>query len=198
MKNPSWLCLPIAAAACSTAPPTQAPEAPPNVAEAPPASASSYSDIGGPSGEPPPPTPMPKGAAFDPVSGTLGGASWDLKGAGTVGPVQKDGTVIVAFANYPIDCGTHDAAPGDRTIMLVIPWEKGAQVDIGALKAKAAQAISVDDKKKQSPVKAWHPKGTLTVMAAPTKLNSSGRVKIDLTSGKDAISAEIPVKFCSS
>ena len=132
------------------------------------------------------------------MGGTLGGAPWDLKGAGTAGPVQKDGTVLVALANYPIDCGVHAAAPGDRTIMLLIPWEKGAKVDVGTLKAKDAAAISVDDKKKQTPVKGWKPKGTVEVLGAPTRLNSSGRIKIDLTSGKDAISAEVPVKFCSS
>ncbi len=198
MKTLRWLCLAAAAAGCSPAPPTQVPDEPPNAAEAPPASASTYADIGGPGGEPPPATPAPKGDAFTPVSGTLGGAPWELKGAGTAGPVQKDGTVLVALANYPIDCGAHAAAPGDRTIMLLIPWEKGAKVDVGALKAKDAAAISVDDKKKQSPVKGWRPKGTVEVLGAPTRLNSSGRIKIDLTSGKDAISAEVPVKFCSS
>jgi hypothetical protein len=199
MKKLRWLCLSVAATACSPSPPTQVPEEPPNAAEAPPASASTYADIGGPGGEAPPATPAPTGEAFAPVSGTLGGAPWDLKGAGTVGPVQKDGTVLVALANYTVDCGTHAAAPGDRTIMLLIPWEKGAKVDLGTLKPKEAQAIAVDDKKKQAPVKAWKPKGTIEVLSASTKLNSSGRIKIDLTSGKsDAISAEVPVKFCSS
>ncbi len=198
MKTYAWISLSFAAAACSTAPPSQAPEAPPNAAEAPPASASTYADIGGPNGEAPPATPALKGDAFPPVTGSLGGAPWELKGAGTSGPVQKDGTVVVTLANYPVDCGTHEAAPGDRTILLVVPWEKGAKVDVGALKPKEAQAISVDDKKKQSAVKGWKPKGTLEVLGAPTKLNSSGRIKIDLTSGKDAISAEVPVKFCSS
>jgi hypothetical protein len=185
--------------ACSPAPPSQVPDAPLNAAEAPPASASTYADIGGPGGEAPPATPAPTGEAFAPVGGTLGGAPWDLKGAGTIGAVQKDGTVLVILANYPVDCGTHAAAPGDRTIALLIPWEKGAKVDLGALKPKEASAVAVDDKKEQAAVKGWKPKGTVEVLAAPTRLNSSGRIKIDLTSGKtDAITAEIPVKFCAS
>jgi hypothetical protein len=181
--------------ACSPPPPAQVVEPLPS----PSASASADPDISGPGGEAPPPPPPPPMAdtAFQPVQGSLGGAPWELKGAGTVAAVKSDGTVLVLLANYNIDCGPHTPAPGEGTIAVAIPWAKGTKVDLGTLKGKDLAAASFDEKRKKPvPVKGWKPKGTIEVLSAPNKVGSSGRIRIDLSSGSDGIKAEIPVKLC--
>jgi hypothetical protein len=129
------------------------------------------------------------------VSATLGGATWELKGAGT-GAVQADGTVVVTLANYNIDCGAHAPGPGDKLITVTIPWEKG-KVDLASLKGKALVATQFDEKKKKlDPLRDFRPTGTIEVLSAPTKLRTSGRIRIDLSNKLDAVKGEIPVKFC--
>lgn len=198
MKRSALLFLAALAASCasSNTPPTQVKE---QLPEAPSASPSAGHDMANSEGkmeEPPPPSAPTE--AFPPIQGTLDGKPWELKGAGTVGPVRADGNVEVIFANYPIDCSSHTQTPDDRTITLLVPWKAKTRIDLGTLKGKEVSAVMIDDKKKKpAPIKGFKPKGTLDVLAAPTKLNSSGRVKIELSSGKqDGIKAEIPVRFC--
>ena len=116
-----------------------------------------------------------------------------------MGPIQKDGYVLVALGNYVLDCGTREATPEDRTLSLLIPWKARTKLDLSTLKATEAFATTFDEKKKKpAPLKGFKPKGSVEVVAAPTGLKSSGRIKLELTSGKDAITAEIPVKLCFS
>ncbi|MFT3764705.1 MAG: hypothetical protein QM820_04190 [Minicystis sp.] len=202
MNRLAWLVLSLAAASCTPpAPPAQVVEPLPPVPEAPsgtPTAGPLSADMPGADGKAVEAPVGPPAEAFQPVSGTLGGKPWELKGAGTLGPVQKDGNVLVALANYPIDCGQRDATPEDRTITLLIPWKARTRLDLGALGAKEASATAIDEKKKKPvPIKGFKPKGTVDVLAAPTRMKSSGRIKIDLTSGKeDAIKAEVPVRLC--
>lgn len=196
MRRLACLLLPLAAVACASTPPAAEPTAAPEAASAAPsASASAAADIpAAPAAAPeaaPPPTD-----AFPSASGTLDGKPWDLKGAGTAGPVQKDGSVLIGLGNYGIDCGAYAATAGDRTIVLQIPWKEGAKLDLAKLKKADAWATSVDDKKKLGPIKGFKPTGKVEVLAAPTKEKSSGRIRIELKSGKDTIMAEVPVKFC--
>lgn len=186
------------AALCNPEPPAQVPQTAPTVAaEVASAAAKVDPDMPGQNGETPPPPPAPPANPFPSVSGTLGGSPWELKGAGTTAQVQADGTVLIALGNYLIDCSVHTPGPGDRTIVLQMPWQKGAKVDLATLKGKELSATAFDEKRKKlGPVKGWKPKGTAEIVAAPTKGNSSGRIKIELTSGGDSITAEVPVKFC--
>lgn len=196
MKKLGWLCLSFASAACATPPPAQVPDKTTSVADAPAASGSAAPDMPGP-GDGTFTAPAPPADAFQPVTGTLGGAPWELKGAGTMGPLQKDGTVLVGLANYPIACGeAHEAAPGDRTIVVAIPWKQGAKTELAKLKPADIKATEINAKNKSVSVKGWRPKGTIEVLGAPTRAKTSGRIKIELTSGKDSISAEVPVRFC--
>jgi hypothetical protein len=195
MKRLAWLCLPLASASCAPpAAPVQVVEPLPTVA----ASAAPSPDMPGSDGKGVPEPLGPPTEAFQPVQGTLGGKPWELKGAGTTGPVTKDGTVVIALANYPIDCGAHTQAPEDRVITLTIPWKAKMRLDLGALSAKETTATLIDEKKgKPAPIKGWKPKGSLDVLAAPTGAKSSGRIKVELKSGKeDALTAEVPVRFC--
>jgi len=182
--------------AAASAPPAQVKDPLP---EAPSASPTAGRDMANEEGKmPEPPPPSAPTEAFQPVNGTLGGKPWELKGAGTLGPVQGDGNVQIVLANYPVDCALHTPGPDDRTITLLIPWKAKMRLDLGALKAKEASAAAMDEKKKKpAPIRGFKPKGTLDVLAAPTRTNSSGRIKIELKSGKeDGIQAEIPVRFC--
>lgn len=201
MKRAAWL-LPLAVASCATLQqqPAQVVEPLPTVPDAPAASASpaAGADMPGADGKA---VETPIGApaeAFQPVSGTLDGKPFELKGAGTAGPIRADGNVQITLANYSIDCGLHDPTPDDRTITITIPWKAKTRLDLSALAAKETWATAIDPKKKKAtPLKGWKPKGTVDVLTAPTRAKSSARIKIDLQSGKDtSISAEIPVRLC--
>jgi len=195
MKRLASFCLVLASTACIGTPPAQVVEPLPTIPDAPAGSATAVpADIGASLD---PGTPPPPAEPFQSVLGTLGGKPWELKGAGTAGPVQKDGSVVITLGNYLIDCSAHVAGPDDRTITLTIPWKAHAKVELATLKATEAAATFIDEKKKKAtPVKGWKPKGTVEVMGAPTGAKSSGRIKIELTSGNDAITAEVPVKLC--
>lgn len=196
MKNFAPLAALFAAScAAASAPPQQIKEPLPEV---PSASPSVGPDMARPDGkvvEAPPPEPPRE--AFQPVIGTLDGKPWELRGAGTAATVLPDGTVQIALANYPIDCGIYEGKADDRTITVVVPWKEKASVDLGKLGAKAATATAWDEKKKKPvALRGFRPKGTLEVLAAPNRAKTSGRIRIELTSGKDEIKAEIPVRFC--
>ncbi len=200
MKRLVWYCLPLASAACAaaTTPPAQVVDPLPTVAEVPSnAPSAAPADIGASLD---PGTPPPPPESFQPVSGTLGGSAFQLKGAATSGPIQKDGYVLVQLGNYVLDCGVREATPEDRTISILIPWKAHTKLDLGTLKATEAFATTFDDKKKKpAPLKGFKPKGSVEVVAAPSGMRSSGRIKLDLSSGKDsALTAEIPVKLCMS
>jgi hypothetical protein len=200
MRHLALLTALVASTCSAPKPPAQVTEPLPTVADAPSGSpaAPTGRDMANDDGKMPDPVLAPPAEAFQPVSGILGGKPWDLKGAGTLGPVGADGNVAVVLANYPVDCGHHDPGPDDRTITLTIPWKAKMRLDLGALNGKEASAAAMDEKKKKPvAIRGFKPKGTLDVVAAPTGPKSSGRIKIDLTSGKeDAIKAEIPVRFC--
>jgi hypothetical protein len=195
-KLAALIALATSRALCNPPPPAQAPEEKVNVpGEAASASAHGDPDIGE-NGQAPPPPPPPA-EAFPAVRATLGGGAWEIKGAATIGPVGGDGTVAITLGNYNVECGAHAPAAGDLTLTFTIPWEKGAKVDIAALKAKAILAAGYDEKKKTlEPLKSWKPTGTIEVLAAPTKGKSSGRIRINLEAKLDAVRAEIPVRFC--
>ena len=199
MKRLAWLALPLSITSCAEAqkPPAQVVEPLPPVPTAAPSGGPS-SDMPGSDGKTVQEPITPPSEAFQPVAGTLAGKPWELKGAGTLGKVQADGSVQIALANYPIDCGAREASPDDRVITLVIPWKAKTRLDLGKLTAKESSATLIDEKKKKAVgIRGWRPKGTVDVLAAPNRQKSSGRIKIELTSGKDdKITAEIPVKLC--
>jgi hypothetical protein len=202
MKKLALLLLASSRAICNTAPPAQIPEEPANVpGEAASAAASASAkaespDMGLAAGELPPPPPPPA-EAFQSIPATLDGSPFEIKGAGTTTPVNADGNVTIALANYNIDCATRPAAVGDRVVTFTIPWQKGTKVDVATLKGKSTAASQFDEKKKKlDPVKAWKPSGSIEVLAAPTKGKTSGRVRVDVSNKQDGIKAEIPIRFC--
>jgi hypothetical protein len=104
--------------------------------------------------------------------------------------------VQIALANYPIDCGIYEGKADDKTITLVVPWKEKASVDLAKLGGKASATAWDEKKKKPAALRGFRPKGTVEVLAAPNRAKTSGRIRIELTSGKDEIKAEIPVRFC--
>lgn len=203
MIRHTWLFLALTACSAASQAPGQVVEPLPTIAEATsgtPKAGAPPADMPGADGKAVPEPLGPPAEAFQPVSGTLDGKSFELKGAGTLGPVQPDGNVVIVLANYPVDCGKREPGAEDRTITLTVPWKAKIRVDLGALSAKEASATAVDPKKKKpAPIRGFKPKGSLDVLAAPAGPKSSGRIKLDLTSGKsDALQAEVPVRYCFS
>ncbi|MEO7332199.1 MAG: hypothetical protein ABI193_26725 [Minicystis sp.] len=196
MKQLACFALLLTSAACSApVPPKQVPESAPTIAEAASGAPSAAAADIGVSLDPG--VPSAPSEPFPGVAGTLDGKPWELKGAATAGPIQKDGTVVLAFGNYLMSCGAHEATPEDRTITIVVPWKAKTKVDLAKLRSTETWAMGYDEKKKKADkIKNWKPKGTLEVVSAPTGQKSSGRIKIELTAGKDAITAEIPMRFC--
>jgi hypothetical protein len=185
-------------AICNPAPPAQvAEEAPPAPADSAVASARAEgADMGLAANEQPAPPPPPP-EAFQSIPATLDGSTFDIRGAGTTGPITADGNVTIALANYIIDCKEHPAAAGDRIVTFTVPWQKNTKVDVATLKGKATIASQFDEKKKKlDPVRAWKPSGSIEVVSAPTKGKSSGRVRFEVFNKQDTIKAEIPVRFC--
>lgn len=202
MNRFGWLLVPAVLASCAKLqqPPAQVVEPLPTIADAPGSASASPgpADMPGADGKAVE-TPISAPAeAFQPVSGTLDGKPFELKGAGTAGPIRADGNVQVTLANYSIDCGHHAATPEDRTITITIPWKAKTRLDLSALAAKETSATAFDEKKKKPmPIRSWKPKGTVDVLTAPTRAKSSARIKIELTNGKDtSLTAEIPVRLC--
>jgi hypothetical protein len=184
----------LAACASANAPPKQITEPLP---VAPSASPSAGPDIGKPDGKiEEPKLPEPPREAFQPVIGTLDGKPFELRGAGTAGTVLPDGSVQVTLANYPIDCGIYEGKADDRAISLIVPWKEKGSADLGKPSTKAAATAWDEKKKKAAPIRGFRPKGTIEVLSAPNRAKTSGRIKIELTSGKDELKAEIPVRFC--
>jgi len=145
---------------------------------------------------PEPEPAAPQAPKFPAIQGTLDGKPFEIKGAGTAGPVQKDGTVLLALASYPIECGAHDSAEGDQTIALMVPWKSGEKVDLAKLGAKGAWATKAGPGGKVTNIKGFKPSGSVEVLGAPGESGRTGRIRFDITSGKDAIEGEVPVKVC--
>lgn len=147
------------------------------------------------SSAPAPEPAAPEPPKFPAIEGTLEGQPFVIKGAGTAGPVQKDGTVLLALASYPIECGAHESAEGDRTIALMVPWKSGGKVDVAKLGASGSWAMKVGPKG-PSKIKGFKPTGSVEVLGAPGEAGRMGRIRFDIKSGKDAVEGEVPVKVC--
>lgn len=147
-----------------------------------------------PAAEPEPTAPEPP--KFPSIEGTLDGKPFEIKGAATSGPVQKDGTVLVVLTSYPIECGGHDEAEGERSITLAVPWKSGAKADVAKLGPKGAFARNVGPAGKAANIKGFKPTGSIEVLGAPAEAGRTGRIRFALASGKDAIEGEVPVKVC--
>lgn len=141
--------------------------------------------------EPAPPEPP----RFPTITGTLEGKPFELRGAGTAGPVQKNGEVLVALASYAIECGAHETAEGDQSIVVMVPWKDGEKVDLSKLGTNGVWAMKVG-KAGPTRIKGFKPSGAVEVLMAPGEAGKTGRVRFEIKSGKDAIAGEVPVKVC--
>jgi hypothetical protein len=144
-------------------------------------------------------------AAVHPVPGATGsidGKPFSPKLAQIVGPMQKDGRVTLVLHEGSDCVAAGDAKPGDASMLLVVPWQDGYKTDLSALrrakKGNLGEAAFVrigDDGKKQVST-TFKPTGLLTVVSAPTKKDSTGKLKIDLQNGDYMVAGDLDVKVC--
>jgi hypothetical protein len=153
------------------------------------------------------PTGSSPPAAVHPVPGATGsleGAPFSPKLAQVVGPLQKDGRLVVMLHEGSDCISPSDAKPGDGSMTLMVPWEDGYKVDLGSLKrAKRrdlgeAAFVRVGTDGKTHVSKSFQPTGRLTVLSAPTTQNAFGKVKIDLSSGDYILAGDLDVKVCGA
>jgi hypothetical protein len=149
----------------------------------------------------------PAPAANHPVPGATGsleGAPFSPKLAQVVGPLQKDGRLVILLHEGSDCIAPSDAKPGDGSMTLMVPWEDGYKVDLGSLKrAKKkdlgeAAFVRVGSDGTAHVSKTFQPTGRLTVVSAPTTQNAFGKMKIDLSSGDYILNGDLDVKVCGA
>ena len=91
-------------------------------------------------------------------------------------------------------CGFLPATPGARKIGVVIAWTEGTKVDLAKLKGGKEPEMfvmsSTDDPKKRDRKdvqKDFKPTGAIEILKAPKSKGEVGRIKIEMTSGKDKL-----------
>jgi hypothetical protein len=138
------------------------------------------------------------------VTGTIDGKPFQPKIARTTGKAQKDGRIVLALDDAHSDCATAAAAqPGDATLTMLVPWEDGYKVDLGALKRSTPKKaggeitfsrVGAGGKKEISAT--FKPSGTVTIVKAPNDPNATGKMKIDLQSGDFMLAGDLDVLVC--
>ena len=97
-------------------------------------------------------------------------------------------------------CGMLPPTPGARKIGVVLPWADGSKTDVATIKGGKEPELfvmaSTDNPKKfdrKDTQKDFKPKGTIEVLRAPTSKGGVGRIKLDITAGKDKLAGEVDV-----
>lgn len=146
-------------------------------------------------------------AAIHPVpgaTGTIDGKPFSPKLAQVVGPLKKDGRLVVMLHEGSDCIAPADAKSGDGSITLMVPWQDGYKVDLGSLKRGKkgdpgeAAFIRVGDDKKGHVSSTFKPTGRVTIVSAPTAQNAFGKLKIDLSSGDYILAGDLDVKVCGA
>jgi hypothetical protein len=133
------------------------------------------------------------------TTGSIDGKPFSPKLAQIVGPVQKDGRVLVVLHE-----GTDCAASTDASISLLVPWKDGYKADLGSLRrAKGANLgeaafVRVEGGKKKQVSTTFKPTGLVTIVSAPTQKDAVGKLKIDLQSGDYMLAGDLDVKVCTA
>jgi hypothetical protein len=138
------------------------------------------------------------------ATGSLEGKPFSPKLAQVVGPLQKDGRLVVMIHEGSDCIAPSDAKPGDGSMTLMVPWQDGYKVDLGSLKRAKnrdmgeAAFVRVGSDGKSHVSKTFQPTGRLTVVSAPTQQNAFGKMKLDLSSGDYILAGDLDVKVCGA
>jgi len=139
-------------------------------------------------------------ASVHPVPGATGdidGKPFSPKLAQLVGPVQKDGRVLILI-HEGTDC-LADTKSADASMMLMVPWKDGYKTDLSALRrAKGGNLGEAAFLRKKQVSSTFKPSGLVTVVSAPTTKDGIGKMKIDLQSGGYILAGDLDVLVCAS
>jgi hypothetical protein len=141
----------------------------------------------------------PASGAFHPapsVTGMVDGQAFAPKVAQVVGPMKKDGRVLIALSESS-DCPTAGGAKDDATLTMLVPWQDGYKIDLSALKRSAKKGpaeIAFNRGKKASA--SFKPSGTVTIVSAPMAKGATGKMKIDLQSGDYMLAGDLDIQIC--
>lgn len=141
-------------------------------------------------------------AAFHPTpssTGAIDGKPFSPKVAQVIGPMKKDGRILLSLTEAT-DCPAPGDAKGDHPVLtLLVPWSDGYKVDLASLKAgkKGPGEIAFSRGKKDVST-TFKPSGSVTVVSAPMEKGATGKLKIDLQSGDFMLAGALDVEVCVS
>ncbi len=145
-------------------------------------------------------TDSPPAAAYHPapsVTGLIDGNAFAPKIALILGPMKKDGRIVVTLTEAA-DCAG-DAKADHSKLTMMVPWSDGYKVDLSALKVsgkKGPGEITFIPGKKGG-ASAFKPSGSVTVVSAPMDKGAKGKLKIDLQSGDYMLAGNLDIEMCS-
>jgi hypothetical protein len=132
------------------------------------------------------------------ITGTIDGNAFSPKVAQILGPMKKDGRILVTLTEAA-DCpGAGDKGDHAKLTMLV-PWSDGYKVDLSALKVSGKKGpgdITFIPGKKGGGA-TFKPSGTVTVVSAPMDKGGKGKLKIDLQSGDYMLAGDLEIQMCA-
>jgi hypothetical protein len=142
-------------------------------------------------------------AAYHPapsVTGTIDGNAFAPKVAQILGPMKKDGRILVTITEAEECPGAGDAKADHAKLTMVVPWSDGYKVDLSALKVsgkKGPGEITFVPGKKGGGA-TFKPSGSVTVVSAPMDKGGKGKLKIDLQSGDYMLAGNLDIEMCSA
>jgi hypothetical protein len=155
---------------------------------------------------PPPAAPVRTPAT---LAGAIAGKPFHAVAACVAG-AGKDGKVYVEIydvKDFDVTktCGMLPPVPDARKIGVYLPWSDGGKLDVATLKASKdpemfVMATTANPKKmdRKDVGKELKPTGTIEVLKAPKNKGDVGRIKLDLTVGKDKLTGEVDVDVMAS
>jgi hypothetical protein len=142
-------------------------------------------------------------AAFHPApsaTGTIDGKPFAPKVAQVIGPMKKDGRILLSLTEASECPAPGDAKTDHASMTLVVPWSDGYKIDVSALKLEGKKGpgeIGFRHGKKDLST-TFKPSGTVTVVSAPMDKGATGKLKIDLQSGDYMLAGTVDVELCVS
>lgn len=92
------------------------------------------------------------------------------------------------------------ATKGQRQLMIALPWEGGAKLDLSAPPPDMdfnPNKLKIWNGKRWDEAGSWRaPFGSVTVFEAPSKSGEKGRVRLKLRSGQLRMKGDLPVLLC--
>ncbi|MGA3120464.1 MAG: hypothetical protein ABSF69_06800 [Polyangiaceae bacterium] len=136
------------------------------------------------------------------ATGSVDGKPFAPKLAHVIGPLQKDGRILLSLDERTECSSPSDAKPDDASLTILVPWEDGYKVDLSALKRGTKKkpgeiAFSrVNEAGKKSLSATFKPSGRVTIVKAPREKDAIGKMKIDLQSGDYMLAGDLDVQVC--